>query len=142
MADSNGGTFGAVNGRAAAHSNQTIAAIGFVNSAGSSDSRLCGVGRCFIKYSHLHARKRIQCLLQNACRLDALVGDDQGLVNANPFTFLFQKLNGAEIDLNLGDVIDKGHDDSGGCVTMMHHSNASGTGSQPLQPSISHIGDK
>jgi hypothetical protein len=44
--------------------------------------------------------------------------------------------------LNLGDVIDKGHDDFGGCVTMMHHSNASRRGSQPLQPSISHIGDK
>jgi hypothetical protein len=71
-----------------------------------------------------------------------LVGDDQGLVNANPFTFLFQKLNGAEIDLNLGDVIDKGHDDLNGCVTMMLHSNASRTGSQPLQPSVSHIGDK
>jgi hypothetical protein len=71
-----------------------------------------------------------------------LVGDDQGFVNANPFTFLFQKLNGAEIDLNLSDVIDESHDDCNGCVRMMHHSNASRTGSQPLQPSISHIGDK
>jgi hypothetical protein len=30
-------------------------------------------------------------------------------VNTDPLALLLQKLNGAEIDLNLGDVIDEGH---------------------------------
>jgi hypothetical protein len=53
-----------------------------------------------------------------------LVGDDEGFVNTDPFTLLFQKLNGAEIDLNLGDVIDEGHNRFGSALgliaTLMH----------------------
>jgi hypothetical protein len=57
----------------------------------------------------LQSGQGIQGFLQNTRSFDTLVGDDQGLVNANPLALLFQELNGAEVDLNLGDVIDECH---------------------------------
>jgi hypothetical protein len=62
-----------------------------------------------VKYSHLNARQRIQGFLQNACGLHALISDDEWPVDAHPFALLFQELDSAEVDLNLSDVIDKGH---------------------------------
>ena len=109
MRHRNGHAFGAIDGGSAAHGNQTIAAIGLVNLGGSPNCRLCRVGGRLVKNSHLNTRQRIQCLLQNTCSLDTLVGHDKGFVNTDPLALLLQKLNGAEIDLNLGDVIDEGH---------------------------------
>ncbi|MEY3062640.1 MAG: hypothetical protein RI994_1892 [Pseudomonadota bacterium] len=109
MGNRNGHAFGAVDGGSTANGNQTIAAMGFVNLGGSPDCRFCWVGGRLVKHGHLNARQRIQRLLQNTCSLDALVCHDERLVNTDPLALLLQKLNGAEIDLNLGDVIDEGH---------------------------------
>jgi hypothetical protein len=38
-----------------------------------------------------------------------LISNDEWLVDAHAFALLFQELDSAEVDLNLSDVVDKGH---------------------------------
>ena len=108
----NGHALGAVDGAAAAYGNQAVAALGFVDFSGCTHGRFRGVAGGLVKHRVGQVAQCIQGFLQNACCLHAGVGHDQGLADAHACAFLAQQLDGAKVELDLGDVIDKSHDRS------------------------------
>src|SRR3989344_5047171 len=111
----NRNALGAVDGRATAHGDQAIAALGLVHCNGGAHGGFGGVRRRLVKHRHGHARQRVQRLLQHACGLHAKVCHDQRTCNAHTLALLFQQLDGAEFKLDLGDVVDESHGATG-CV--------------------------
>jgi hypothetical protein len=101
--------FGAVNGTATAHSDQSIAVLGFVDFSRSAHCRFSGVGRSLVKYCMGQATQCIYGFLQDSCSLDAGVGHDQRLADTHTLAFLAQHLHGAKVKLDLCHVIDEGH---------------------------------
>ena len=101
---------GAVDGAAAAHSDQAIALLGLVDFRRGAHSGFRGVGRRLVKHRMGQAAKSIDRLLQDSRRFDAWVSHDQRLADAGALTFLAQQFDGAEVELNLRDVVDKSHD--------------------------------
>ena len=53
--------------------------------------------------------QRVEGFLQDARGLDAGVGDNQRTGDADPLAFLLEQLDGTEVELDLGHVIDEGH---------------------------------
>ncbi len=100
---------GAVDGGAAAHRNQAIAVVVFIDLCSGSHGCFGRVGRGLVKHSHCHARQSIQGLLQNACCFDTSVGDDQGAADAHALALLFEQFDRTTFKLNVGHVIDIGH---------------------------------
>ena len=100
---------GAVNRRAAAHRDQAVAAAGLVQRGSGAHGSFGGVGRGLVKHRHRHARQGVQGFLQNAGRLDAGVGHDQRPGDADALAFLPEQLDGAKLELDLGDVVNEGH---------------------------------
>ena len=104
-----GNALGAIDGRSAAHGDQAVAAVGLVHLHRGAHGGLGRVGRGLVEHGDRHAGQGIERLLQHACRLDAGVGDDQRPRDADAFAFLLEQLDGAEIELDLGHVVDEGH---------------------------------
>ena len=119
----NGHAFGAINGAAAAHSNQAIATLCLVNRRGGAHGGLGRVGGRLVKHSHRHARQRVQRLLQNAGRLDPRVGDDQRAADARVITRFSQQGDGAKFKLDLGQVANEGHGCSRVWIKMYFNKN-------------------
>ena len=54
-------------------------------------------------------RERVQDGVDDAGRLHAPVRHDQRTADADPFALLPEQADGAELELDLGDVVDEGH---------------------------------
>jgi hypothetical protein len=100
---------GAVDGGAAADGHQAVAALRLVDRRGRAHGRLRRVGRGLVVDRVRNALQRIQRLLQHAGRLHARVRHDQGFADADALAFLLEQLDRAEIELDLGHVVDEGH---------------------------------
>ena len=88
MGSGNRHTLGAVDGRAAAHGDQSITPVGFVGLHRSAHGGFGGVGRRLIEHGHGQAGQGVQGFLQNACRLYARIRHDQGPRDAYALAFL------------------------------------------------------
>jgi hypothetical protein len=88
----NGDALGAVDGRAAAHGDQAIAALGLVHRHGSAHGGFGRVGRRLVEHRHGQAGQGVQRLLQHARGLHAGVGDDQRARDAHAFALLLEQL--------------------------------------------------
>ena len=109
MCSRNRYALGAVNGAAATYRDQTVTLLRSLDLCGSSYGRFGGVGWRLVKYCMRQAAKRIDRFLQDACRFDTSITHDQRFADANTLAFLAQQLYRTEVELNLRDVIDKGH---------------------------------
>ena len=105
----NRNALGAVDGGAATDRNQAVAAIGLVHLRGGAHRRFGRVGGGLVKHGDGQAGQGVQRFLQHACGLDARIGDDQRAADADAFALLFEQLDSAKLELNLGDVVDEGH---------------------------------
>ena len=109
MRSQNGHAFGAVNGAAATHSNQTVATAGGIQRGGCAHGGFGRVRGRLVKDANGHAVQDIEHFLQHASGFDAGIGDDQRPGDAHALALLAQQLDGAGFKLDLGDVIDLGH---------------------------------
>jgi hypothetical protein len=109
MRGGNGHALGAVDGAAAAHGDQAVAALLPVEGSGCAYGGLGGIGGRLVEDGMRQVAQCVQRLLQHAGRLDALVGDDQRPRDAHALALLAQQPHGAEVELDLGDVVDEGH---------------------------------
>ena len=82
-------------------------------SDGGAHCGLGGVGRRLVEDGMGQIAQGVQCLLQHPGRLHALVRHDQGFADAHALALLAQQAHGAEVELDLGDVIDEGHGNTG-----------------------------
>ena len=109
VAHGNGHALGAIDGRAAAHRDQAVAAVGLVRGSRRTNGRLGRVGGGLVKHRNRQVGQGVEGFLQHACCFDACVGDDQGFADAHTLAFGLKQLHGAKVDLDLGDVVDERH---------------------------------
>jgi hypothetical protein len=110
----NGHALGAVDGRAAAHGDQAVAALRVVDRHGGAHGGFGGVGGGLVIHGHGQAGQGVQRLLQDAGGLDAGVGHDQRAADAHALALGGQQVDGAKVDLDLGQVVDECH----GCLRV------------------------
>ena len=110
MGGRNGDAFGQIDARPATHRHKPVTAIVKVAPHRSADCRLGGIGRSLVEHRMGQRFQRRQCNVEHSRRSDARVRHHQRLANGRAFAFLWQQLDGAEVDLHLGDVVDQGHD--------------------------------
>ncbi|MNT38523.1 hypothetical protein D3C72_1747190 [compost metagenome] len=111
----NRNALGTVDGRAAANGNQAVAALGLVHVHRRAHGGLGGVRWRLVKDGHGHAGQGVQCFLQHTGGFYAGVRHDQRARDSDAFAFLLEQLDGAEFELDLGDVVDECHGATG-CV--------------------------
>lgn len=110
MGGGDGNALGAIDGRAAAHGDQAIAAVLLVKLGGRAHGRFGGVGRRLGKNDEKPVSELLADGFDDARVDDARVGDDQRALHADALALQGKLRNGAEIELDLGDVVDEGHD--------------------------------
>ncbi len=96
---------GTIDGRAAAHGDQAVAAVGLVHLHRRAHRRFGGIGRRLVEHRDRQAGQGVQRLLQHPRRLDAGIGHEQRPGDAHPLALLLEQLHGAEVELDLGHVI-------------------------------------
>src|SRR4030095_11023297 len=101
---------GQVDRRAAAHRDDAVATVLAIEAHGLAPGGFSGGGRGAVEDHRFAAGAQLlQHALDDARGLDAGVGDDQRARDADALAFLRQQPDSAEVDLDLGDVIDEGH---------------------------------
>ncbi|MDT4865333.1 hypothetical protein FQZ97_1001290 [compost metagenome] len=110
MRGGDGHALGAVDGGAAAHGDEAVAAAAAVQLDGGAHRGLGRVGGRLVEHRDLEIGDGVERLLQHAGRAHAGVGDDQGAVDADARALARQELDGAEFELDLGEVLDEGHE--------------------------------
>ncbi len=105
----NGHAFGAVNGTATAHGNQSIAAMLLVQLRRCTHGGFGGVAGRGVEHGDGQATQRIQRFLQHTCGFDTGIGHHQRMGDAHALALLRQQAHGAKVELNLRDVVDKSH---------------------------------
>ena len=101
--------FGAIDGRAAAQSNQAIASGRLAQRRGGTHRGFGGVGGRGVKHRAMQTGQGVQGFLQQTSGLDACVGHDQRLGDAVFLAFFGQEFQGAKFNVDLGEVNETGH---------------------------------
>jgi hypothetical protein len=105
-----GHAFGQIDGRAAAHGDDAIAIALLVRADRLAHGSLVRVRRsAVINGNGACMPERVEDGVDDAGRLHAPVRHDQRTADANPFALLLEQADGAELELDLGNVIDEGH---------------------------------
>ena len=86
-----------------------------VHRGGRAHRGLGRVGRRLVEHRDRQVAERVERLLQHAGGAHAGIGDDQRPRDADALAFAAQQLDGAEVELDLGEVLDEGH---GACRTV------------------------
>ena len=105
-----GDALGEIDGRAAAHGDDAIAIALLVRAHRLAHSSLVRVRRsAVIEGNGARVSERVQDGVDDVGRLHAPVRHDQRTADTDPFALLPEQADGAELELDLGDVVDEGH---------------------------------
>jgi hypothetical protein len=83
--------------------------MGLEHSHGGAHRRFGGVRGRLVEHRVRDVAQRGKGFVQDACGAHARIGDDQRLAHANALALGAQERDGAKVQVDLGDVVDKGH---------------------------------
>ena len=116
MRGGNRNALGTVNGRTTSHRHQPVTPAGVVQLCGRAHCCFGRVAGCLVKHGHRQSRQSVERFLQYASRAHSGIGDHQRACDANARAFLCKQLHGAKVKLDLGEVVDGCHGETGwGC---------------------------